>query len=210
MNVLVIGAAGDTGQLVVDRALAAGHTVTAFVHHEEGYTAPSMVATFQGNVLDLNSVSNALQGQDAVLDTLGGHLPWVKSTLETNGARNVVEAMQANNVRRLIILSTIGEGDSIDNVHGWYGRLFMSTVLRGTMADKAGMEAVVRESPVDWTIVRPAGLTHGDPKGIHIVTPESGEKVRFITRADVAQFMVDQLGDTQYLHQAVAITNAHS
>lgn len=207
MNVLVIGAAGQTGQAVVDHALAAGHTVTAFVHHEENYTATAMVATFQGNVLDLNSVTNALQGQDAVLDTLGGHLPWKKTTLETNGARTVLQAMEATGVRRLVILSTIGEGDSMNNVHGWYGKLFMPTLLRGVMADKAGMEAVVEKSSVDWVIVRPAGLTDGDPKGIRIVTPESGEKVRFITRKDVANFMLDQLTGNDFLRQAVGIAN---
>lgn len=210
MNVLVIGAAGQTGQAVVERALAAGHAVTAFVHHEENYTAPAMVATFQGDVLDINSVTNALQGQDAVLDTLGGHLPWKKSTLETNGARNVLQAMEATAVRRLVILSAIGEGESKNNVHGWYGHLFMSTLLHGVMADKAGMEEVVEASPLDWVIVRPAGLRDGEPKGIHIVTPESGEKVRFITRSDVAEFMVEQLTDDRYLHQAVAIANSHT
>ena len=207
MNVLVIGAAGRTGQAVVERALAAGHFVTDFVHHEENYTAPAMVATFQGDVLDPEAVTEALDGQDAVLDTLGGHLPWINNSLETNGARVVLQAMQTAGVRRLVVLSTIGEGESMNNVHGWYGRLFMSTVLRGVMADKAGMEAVVEQSPLDWVIVRPAGLREGDPKGIRIVDPATGEKVRFITRADVANFMVDQLTSDQFLRQAVGIAN---
>ena len=207
MNVLIIGAAGKSGQAVTEQALAAGHTVTAFVHHEESYTAPANVATFQGDVLNLNSLTQALQQQDAVLDCLGGHLPWKTTDLETSGARNVVAAMRANNLRRLIVLSTIGEGDSIANVHPWYEHLFMNTVLRGVMRDKAGMEDVVSHSDLDWTIVRPAGLTDGDAKGIDIVTPESHQKVRFITRNDVASFMVQQLTTDQYLRQAVGIAN---
>ena len=144
-----------------------------------------------------------------MLDALGGHFPLMNSTVETEGARAVVEAMRRTGVRRLLIVSTIGEGDSMNNVHGWYGRLFMSTLLRGTMKDKAGMEAVVESADdLDWTIVRPAGLHDTDSRGdIHIITPESGEKVGFITRADVATFMLDELEQGKYIHQAVGIAN---
>ena len=207
MNVLIIGAAGRTGAAVTEQALAAGHSVTAFVHHEENYTAPANVATFQGDVLDPNSLTLGMQQQEAVLDCLGGHLPWKTTSLETSGARNVLAAMRANNLRRLVILSTIGEGDSIANVHPWYEHLFMNTVLRGVMKDKAGMEDVVSHSDLDWVIVRPAGLSDGEPKGVSIVTPESHQKVRFITRNDVAIFMVQQLTGDQYLRQAIGIAN---
>ena len=207
MNLLVIGAAGRTGQLVVDQALSAGHTVTAFVHTEESYEAPALVATFQGDVLNLESVTEAMQQQDAVIDTLGGHVPWRQTTLETNGARNVLAAMQTTGVRRLVICSTLGEGDSTANVHPWYEHLIMPTLLRGVMRDKAGMEDVVTHSDLDWIIVRPAGLTDGDHKPVRIITPESQEKVRLITRADVASFMLAQLTSDQYLRQAVGIAN---
>ena len=207
MNLLVIGAAGRTGQLVVDQALSAGHTITAFVHSEEDYEAPARVATFQGDVLKPESVTEAMQQQDAVIDTLGGHVPWRQTTLETNGARNVIAAMRSNKVRRLVICSTLGEGDSIANVHPWYEHLIMPTLLRGVMRDKAGMEEVVSHSDLDWIIVRPAGLTDGDHKPVRIITPESEEKVRFITRADVASFLIAQLTSDQYLRQAVGIAN---
>ncbi len=209
MKLLIIGAAGKTGTALVQEALARGHQVTALVHHREKYDAPTGVEVFAGDAQNPGKLEQALQGQDAVLDALGGHFPWMTSTLETNGARAVVEAMRQTGVRRLLIVSTIGEGDSAANVHGWYGHLFMSTLLRGAMKDKAGMESVIQSADdLDWTIVRPAGLHDTDNQGdIRVVTPESGEKVRFIARADVAIFMLDELAENQYIHQAVGIAN---
>ena len=209
MKLLIIGAAGKTGQVLVEQALAAGHHVTAFVHDSEKYESPIGVDVFAGDIQNPTKVAKAMEGQEAVLDTLGGHLPWKESTLETDSARIVLDCMRAAGVRRLIILSTLGEGDSTANVHSFYKHLIMPTLLRGVMKDKAGMESVVEASDLDWTIVRPAGLRDGDAKGdIRIVTPESEEKVRFITRADVAAFMLDQLTSKEFLHQAVGIANS--
>ena len=209
MKLLVIGAAGKTGTALVEQAHARGHQVAALVHDRDKYDAPAGVEVFAGDAQNPSKVEQAVQGQDAILDALGGHFPWMTSTLETNGARAVVDAMRRTGVRRLLIVSTIGEGDSRNNVHGWYGHLFMSTLLRGALKDKAGMESIVSSADdIDWTIVRPAGLHNTDSQGeIKVVTPESGEKVRFIARADVATFMLDELTRNQYIHQAVGIAN---
>lgn len=210
MKLLVIGAAGKTGQGIVDQALAAGHQVTAFVHHREHYKEPAgLERVVAGDVQNPTTVAKAMDGQEAVLDALGGHFPFLDTTLETDSARIVLDCMRAAGVRRLVILSTLGEGDSSANVHSFYKHLIMPTLLRGAMKDKAGMEAVVEKSDLDWTIVRPAGLTDGEAKGdIHIVDPETAEKVRLITRADVAAFMLDQLTSHKYLHRAVGIANS--
>lgn len=206
MKLLVIGAGGEMGEAVVEQALAAGHQVTAFVHSPQEYHRTD-VRILAGDARDRDTMLQAVQGQDAVLDTLGSHNPFLATTLETDTASNVINAMQQTGVRRLLVVSTIGEGDSEANVHGYYKYLFMNTILRGVMKDKAGMEAVVDHSALDWTIVRPAGLTNGDPKGIRIVAPETGEKVRFITRADVAHFLIAQLTSTEHVHKAVGIAN---
>ena len=209
MKLLVIGAAGRTGTAIVEQALARGHQVTAFVHDRDAYDEPAGVEVFAGDIQNPSKVEKAMQGQEAVLDALGGHLPFIESTLETNGARSVIEAMRRASVRRLLIISAIGEGESAANAHGWYEKLIMPTLLRGVMKDKAGMEAVVMDaSDLDWTIVRPAGLHDTGTRGeIKIVTPESGEKVRFIARDDVARFLLDQLSSSEYLHTAVGIAN---
>ena len=206
MKLLVIGAGGETGEAVVEEALTLGHEVTAFVHSPAEYKRTG-IRVIAGDARNKTIMLEAIQGQEVVLDTLGGHLPFLNTTLETDTALNVMEAMKEAGVRRLIVLSTIGEGESASNVHSYYKHLFMTTLLRGVMKDKAGLEAAVQRSDLDWIIVRPAGLSNGAAKGIRIVSPKTGEKVRFITRTDVAHFMLEQLASDQYLHQAVGIAN---
>ena len=206
MKLLILGAAGKTGSTLVEQATVRGHTVTAFVHSSDEYLRTD-VRILTGDARDQHSIVTAVHGQDAVIDALGGHIPFLETTLETDTARNVIDAMTAAGVRRLLVISTIGEGDSTRNVHDFYKHFIMPTLLRGVMKDKATMEQVVEHSQLDWTIVRPAGLRDGAPKGIRVVTPESAEKVRFITRNDVATFLLDQLESHEYLHQAVGIAN---
>jgi putative NADH-flavin reductase len=76
MNVIVIGAAGRTGKVVVDQAVAAGHQVTAFIHHAAGYDAPANVRVIAGDATDSAVVATAVAGQDAVLDAIGGPTPY--------------------------------------------------------------------------------------------------------------------------------------
>lgn len=206
MKLLILGAAGKTGSALVDQAITRGHDVTAFVHTADEYLRTD-VRVVAGDARDQHSIFTAVHGQNAVIDALGGHIPFLDSTLETDTARNVIAAMTEAAVRRLLVISTLGEGDSARNVHDFYKHFIMPTLLRGVMKDKASMEATVEHSQLDWTIVRPAGLRDGDPKGIRIVSPETDEKVRFITRADLATFLLDQLESTDYLHQAVGIAN---
>ena len=206
MNLLILGAAGKTGSALVEQALTRGHAVTAFVHSADA-SLPAGIHIMEGDARDHTSVLAAVRGQDAVIDALGGHLPFLETTLETDTAGNVISAMTEAGVRRLLVISTIGEGDSTRNVHDFYKHFIMPTLLRGVMKDKAGLEAAVEHSQLDWTIVRAAGLRDGDAKGVRVVTPASDEKVRFITRADLAAFLLDQLSSTEYLHQAVGIAN---
>ncbi len=66
------------------------------------------------------------------------------------------------------MLSTIGEGESASNVHSYYNHLFVTTLLRGVMKDKAGLEDAVKHSDLECIVIRPAGLSNGDPKGIRM------------------------------------------
>jgi len=143
MKVLVVGAAGKTGRAVVDQAIKAGHEVTAFVHRD-GYDVPG-VAVQVGDASDTESMAAAVTRHDAVVDTIGGKTPDQPTTLETDVAAAIVAAMQHNGVRRLVVTSVVGEGDSIANTPASIKEL-METVLRGSTRDKAGMEDVVRAS----------------------------------------------------------------
>lgn len=207
MKILVIGAAGKTGEAIVKQALERGHTVTAFVHEAKGFEGNG-ARVVAGDVLDTTVLEAAIEGQDVVMDALGGHTPWKATTLETNAARNVVSGMKKHGVKRLMVVSAIGVGGTGDLVPGWYEHLIMPTLLRGAMQDKEHMEPVVEGSGLEWTLVRPGHLVDGEATGkIHFFEPGSGEFAHKITRADVASFMLDLLANGLYKQQAVNIAS---
>lgn len=207
MKILVIGAAGKTGEALVKKALALGHTVTAFVHSAEGFNG-SGLRVLEGDVLDASVVESAVAGQDAVLDALGDHTPWKETSMEVNAARNIITAMHRHGVKRLLVVSAIGVGDTRDLVPSWYEHLIMPTLLRGAMKDKEQMEPVVEASNLDWTLVRPGHLVDGEATG-KIITfePGSGQTAHKITRADVAAFMLQLLEKGEYIGEAVNIAS---
>ncbi len=206
MKVLVIGAAGKTGKAVTEQAVAAGHQVTAFVHTAAEYKVPD-VRVIEGDAADSAAMDAAVFGQDAVFDTIGGKTPYKATTLETSVASTIIASMQRNDVHRLVVTSMLGEGDSAANAP-LYERLLVSTFLRGADKDKAAMEAAVEGSGLDWVILRPAILTDGPATGnVRVFGIDTDEKAHKITRADLASFMLAQLSDTEYLHQAVTIAN---
>ena len=208
MKVLIVGAGGKTGRAVVEQAVAAGHEVTAFVHHADGYDVAG-VRVAQGDATDRDTVEAAVAGQDAVLDTVGGKIPYRETTLEASAAGAIIAAMTRHGVRRLVVTSLLGEGESKENASFFYERLLLPTFLRGANKDKAAMESAVESSGLDWVILRPPVLTNGPAKGnVQVFDPESDKKAHKLTRADLAAFMVAQLTSDEHLHQAVTIANS--
>ena len=207
MNVLVIGAAGKTGEPVVKRALAQGHRVTAFVHDADSYKAPSPeVRVVGGDATDAATVGGAMAGQEGVIETVGGRTPFLDTDLERNVAKAVVAAMKQHGVRRLVVVSVLGAGDSRKRA-GWFVKhLLIPVFLRGAVKDKNAMEQTVETSGVDFVIVRPPVLSDDAATGKVRVVGE-GETADKITRADLAAFLVDQLTDDAHLGQAVVIAN---
>ena len=207
MNVVVIGAAGKTGQLVVERAINAGHQVTAFVHSAEGYTAPTNVRVVVGDASDQNAVDQAVADQQAVIDAIGGDKPFLKTDLERTAAQTIVNAMQQHGVNRLIAVSMWGVGDSKEHAGFFYEHLVLPTFLRGAREDKTAMENTIQHSNLQYVIVRPPYLSDDAAKGsVHIITGD--EKADSITRADLAQFIVDQLSSDSYVNQAIIVANS--
>lgn len=207
MKVLVIGAAGKTGREVTEQAVAAGHEVTAFVREAKGFDVPN-VRVVEGDAADSGAMEAAVAGQDAVIDTIGGKTPYLTTTLESSAAATIISAMQRSGVRRLIVTSMLGEGESKANAP-IYERLLVATFLRGANKDKAAMESAVKASDLDWIILRPAILTEDAATGnVRVFDAETGEKAHKITRADLASFMIAQLSGDEYLHQAVTVANS--
>lgn len=207
MNVLVIGAAGKTGEQVVRRALAEGHRVTALVRDAGTYAPPSPdVRVVGGDATDPSTVAGAVEGQQGVIDTVGGKTPYLNTELERNIAAAAVAAMKQHGVRRLVVVSVLGAGDSRQKVGFLYRNLLLRTFLRGAIKDKNAMEDRVRRSGLDFVLVRPPVLKVGPATG-NVKVSTGGGAAGSITRADLAAFLVDQLTDDAHLGRAVVVAN---
>lgn len=207
MNLLVFGASGGTGRQLVEQALGQGHHVTAFVRNPAKFTLQHpQLRLFQGDVQDAQAVQQAVPGHDAVLSALGapaGRRDAVRSV----GTGHIVQAMQQAGVRRFICLTTLGMGDSRPALPWLYRYVLVPLLLRYAFADSERQEALIRQSPLDWTIARPGTLTDGPRTGRyhHGFAPSARLPMR-IARADVADFMLGQLTATTYLRREASLS----
>lgn len=204
MKVIVFGATGKTGQHVLRAALAQGHEVTAFGRSVDriNINDPAL-AVHKGDVFDNESVAGAVAGHDAVIVCLGSTGLRDKTTLAA-GTAAVIDAMVAHDIQRLVVMSAAGVGDSWQQIPR-SSRLLFRTMLRNVFADHEAQEAIVGQSPLDWTIVRAAVLKDDPATGRYTAT-NTGPNTR-ITRADAAAALVDQLDDTTYIRAAISVTN---
>jgi putative NADH-flavin reductase len=158
--------------------------------------------------MDFASVESAVAGQDAVLCSLGHKRWFYPNRILSEGTRNVIRAMENQSVRRLVCETALGIGDSWSRM-GLYYTLFLRVfILPFYFHDKVRQERLIRESALDWIIVRPGVLTNGRRRGVYRHGPGVGHwlwTVR-ISRADVADFMLNQLTDDIYLHSSPGVS----
>jgi len=209
MNVLVVGATGRTGRLLARGALQRGHAVTALVRAPEKLgDLAGRVRVVAGDVLDGGVVSDAVDGQDAVLVALSAAHRRRAPAVNALGTLNVIRSMQRYGVRRLIVLSASGTRVDRDPNLPWvFDRVVKPVLLGPAYDDLRRMETSVRQSELDWTIVRVSGaLTGGAPTGKYRAEPGySLPGGRRLARADVAEYMLDQLTLRDDIGHAVAV-----
>jgi len=209
MKVLVVGASGRTGSLLVAGALERGHDVTALVRAPERLgDLQGKVCVVQGDVLDGGIASDAVDGQDAVLVALGVGAKRNDRAVSSLGTLNVIRSMQRYHVSRLVVLSAGGTQPGPDPNLPWaFEHIAKPLFLKHAYADLRRMETSVRQSELDWTIVRAAGgLVDGPARGGYRVEPGySLPGGRRIARADVAAFMLDELERGDNVGHALAI-----
>lgn len=208
-KVLIVGATGGTGQALVREAIERHLQVTALVRDPArlNLTHPRLTVV-QGDVLDRPSVEAAVRGQDAVICALGHRRYFYPNRILSEGTRNVLGAMEALGVRRLVCQTSLGIGDSAGRMGLYYTLFVIPVILPFYFWDKTRQEALIADSTVDWVIVRPVALTnaaatgrcrHGFDVGSLILT-------RRVARTDVARFMLDQTSSNQHLVCAVGVS----
>lgn len=210
MKILIIGATGLTGRQLLTQSLQAGHEVTVLVRSVDKIKiTDAKLRIVKGDVLAPATVQAAVAGQDAVLSALGHKRFFIPTSIISKGTTNLINAMNLHGVKRFICITTLGINESRFRLGLYYTLFVIPFIVYFYFRDKALQERLIRQSNLQWTIVRPAQLTngkltgkykHGEVLGNYIIT-------NLISRANVAHFMLQQLEDKTYLKKAVAITN---
>lgn len=207
MNIVVFGATGTVGRQLVAQALEQGHVVTAVARRPQKLEIlhPNL-KLYPADVFDPDAVDLAVKGADAVMIALGA--PGLAGTVRSQGTRHIVDAMKRQGVRRLICQSTLGAGPSRGNLDFFWKYLMFGILLRAVMKDHERQEDIVMNSGLDWTIVRPAAFTDGPVTDLYKYgfAPRERQLALKISRADVASFMLKQLGNNRWLHQAPGLS----
>lgn len=204
MNLTIFGASGQTGMFVVERALLLENRVTAYVRSPQTFplSADNLVIV-PGDVRMAAPVAQAIEGADAVVCAVGVRPGSGKSNVSSEATANIIAGMKEHGVRRLIAVTAAGlsnRGPRTSAISNLFMKVFVS------LEDKERQEHLIRESGLDWTIVRPPLLNNEPHTGSYKVGEDlqPGLTSKF-ARADLADFVLDLLNDDTYVGQAVTV-----
>ncbi len=208
MRILVLGATGAAGRLIVGNAIAKGYEVVALVRSRAKAADLTGAELIEGDARDPVVLARAIAGCDAVISSLGTAIsPFKEVTLLSTATRALVGVMEQQNVHRLVCITGLGAGDSRGHGGFFFDRLFLPLLLRKVYQDKNRQEDAIRASTLDWTIVRPTVLNDKPAQGgVKALTDLSGIHGGTIARADVAEFVVQQLATKTWLRKVPLIT----
>ena len=203
MKLAIFGANGGTGRHLVEQALAGGHTVTILVRNPATFPLQhEHLSLIQGDVRSLANIEAAVAGQDAILSALGTNQRGPVSIC-TDGVEHMLKAMTSSQVHRILVVSAYGAAESH---HRNLYNLLVWTSMREKMLDKERMEKLLEHSDVQWTLVRPPALTNGPrTQHYHTGTDLSIYVTSRISRADVANFMLQSINDISTVGKALTI-----
>ncbi|MFZ6766868.1 NAD(P)-dependent oxidoreductase [Undibacterium sp. Di26W] len=208
MKLLVLGATGGTGRHIVEQALARGHQVTALVRSPQKAADLKGVTLVTGDARNAMSLRQAVKGQDAVISALGTAVsPFKEVRSLSTATRELVSAMKAEHVSRLVCITGLGAGDSAGHGGFAFDKLIFPLLLRKVYADKNRQESIIRDSGLEWIIVRPTVLNDKTRRdSIRALTDLSDFHGGSISREDVASFVLDQVSANTWLHRSPLIT----
>lgn len=219
-RILVVGATGGTGRATIQELVELGHHVTAFSRNAEPVAETSdLVTAFNGDATNPDDVDRAVRGHDAVIVTLGiaenpfrvRFLGTARTPIDVRsaGTRNVIAAMQKHGVRRLVVQSSYGVGESRDKLRFVDG-LFFGLLLKPQIADTEVQELEVRESGVDWILAQPVHLTDDETNDMPFASADGEVREWKISRQSVARFLARAIDGQDYVGRSVALSGGAS
>jgi putative NADH-flavin reductase len=207
-HILIVGASRGIGLATLKKALGAGHRVRALARSAPAVAIDdARLEKIAGDATDRAVLERSLDGVDAVIETLGISFSPTSilsgTRLFSTVTRALVEAMKAANVRRLVAVTGLGAGDSRGHGGALYDWLVFPLVLKRVYDDKDVQEQIIRNSGLDWTIVRPGLLTDGPATSRYrVLTDPSDWRAGTISRADVADFLVKEVSERRFAGQS--------
>lgn len=206
-RLLVLGANGPTGRRTIRLALDRGYGVAALTRHPETFPlSHPRLRVIAGDATDARTIDSAVADTDAVICTIGAKFTLGPVDVYSTTAKNVITAMRRHRRQRLIVVTSEG----VDETRERTGLLQRAsfTVMRRVFGrtvydDMMRMEALVLGSDLDWTVVRPPGLT--DEPGTGYATAEDSIDGAFCARDDLAAMLLEQLTDPRYVRRVAAV-----
>jgi putative NADH-flavin reductase len=210
MKIFIIGGSGRTGRELIKQGLEMGHEITALIRNPARFRLKDPGLTvIEGNVLHPGTFEDAVKGHDVVVSALGHHRYIIRTTILSEGTKNVIAAMEKHGVRRFICITSLGIHDSMFKLGLYYTLFTIPVILLFYFLDKAKQENLIFKSNLDWTIVRPGQLHNGKKRTKYKHGPGVGSYIltKMVSRADVAHFILMQLNDTTYIRKTPGIAN---
>jgi uncharacterized protein YbjT (DUF2867 family) len=172
MRITVFGATGATGGQVLARALALGHEVVAVARRPEAVPPAARLTVRKADVLDAPSLAGAVEGVDAVVCCIGPTKNFSPGTILSEGVPNILAACERAAVRRLVLQSgiTLSDGAELSLPDRWAVRLLRRVFVKAC-DDKALAERALRQSALEWVIVRAVGLYAAPASGHYTAGP---------------------------------------
>ena len=209
-KIALFGASGKTGQHFLNAALAKGYKVIALVRNGNSITqAHTNLTVVEGDVLNYTDVNKVVEGADIVV-SLFGHVKGSPEWLQTNGTKNIVQAMKQYNLARIISLTGGGVPYPAKDRPKFADKLIrtiMKIVVPKILNDGIKHCEILKQSGLSWTIVRGPRLTNDAKMGNYRVGWVGVNASTKISRADLADFIVTQLDDEQYIAQMPFVSN---
>lgn len=209
MKIALFGATRGVGKQILLQAIEPGDTVTALVRDPSKLDVSyANLTVVQGDVLNSAQVATVLEGQDVAIVALGSK-PFQKEPRPCSaGTKNVLDGMKRHGVKRMIAVTSLGVGDSRGQAGIFFEKILMPLLLKAEFADKELQEKYIRESLLEYVIVRPSGLNDKPAEHNYKAAKTlTGSITKSIARADVAHFCLEQLSNTEFLNSAVSLSN---
>ena len=209
-RILILGATGRTGKWIVRKALAHNYDVSVLVRDKKKIdTNIARVTVHEGIPTDIHALTQAMNNCVAVISALNisrtSDFPWAKlrtpQNLLSESVRNIISVASHNKVKRVVVISAWGVGNSSRELPGWFRWVIENSNIAVAYRDHERQEILLKESLLNWTIVRPVGLFNSmKEKKVKVSLNGKPRPSFLVSRQNVANFIIEQLEETMYLH----------